>query len=309
MMAAVGLVIAAGPAAAGPVTIHDDSNVLDAAQVTTAGNALPDPVQVFTTVKDANDATAFDRETQSHVTRSTDVVLAINTQSHHLAIRTGSNSHIRDTSAAGTAFRSAFGSGNYTGATVAALNSLAGAASQPGPAHANQPVPQAHRSHSHGFNPLGILCPVIIVGLIIAAVVAVIRRRRRGGSFGGGGGMPPGGYGPGPGYGPQYGPGPGYGPGYDPGYGQRGGIGAGMAGGLGAAAGGLLGYELGKEVGERDERDREHDRGSYDQGGGYYDQPTQDYGGGGGDYGFGGGDNGGGFDGGFGGDSGGGGDF
>jgi hypothetical protein len=305
MMAAVGLVIAAGPAAAGPVTIHDDSNVLDATQVTTAGNALPDPVQVFTTVKDADNATAFDRETQSHVTQATDVVLAINTQSHRLAIRTGRNSHVRDTSAAGAAFHNAFGSGNYTGATVAALTSLAGAASQPGPAHANQPVPQAHRSHSRGFNPLGILCPVIIVGLIIAAVVAAMRRRGRGGGFGGGG-TPPGGYGPGPGYGPQYGPGPGY----DPGYGQRRGMGAGLAGGLGAAAGGLLGYELGKEVGEHDERDREYDRGGYDQGGGYYDQPPQDYGGGGGDYGFGGGDNGGGgFDGGFGGDSGGGGDF
>ncbi|MGV9678016.1 hypothetical protein ACWDSJ_22300 [Nocardia sp. NPDC003482] len=312
MLAAL-LLIFAGPAAAGPVTIHDDSNVLDDARVTDAGNAVPDPVQVFTTEELADNSAGFDQKAQSHVTAPNDVVIAINTKSRHLAIRTGSNSHIRDTSPAIKAFQNDFGGNDYTAATVGALNSLAQTANQPAPTRSNRatPAPQAqHSRHNTGFSLWSVLCPLVVIALVVAAVVALFRRRGRGGGGPFTRGNPPGGYGPG-GYGPggyDQGYGPGYDQGYGPGYGRRG-MSPGMAGGLGAAAGavggGLLGYELGRMEGRDEERAHDYDQPPPDSG---YDQSPQEWGGGGGDADFGGGDSGG-FDGG-GGDSGGGsGDF
>ncbi|MFI5777265.1 hypothetical protein [Nocardia sp. NPDC051570] len=306
MLAAL-LLISAGPASAGPVTIQDESHVLDAGRVKDAANAVPDPVQIFTTERLADNNAAFDQEAQSHVTAPNDVVIAINTKSRHLAIRTGANSHIRDASPAIAAFKNGFGTGNdYNGATIGALNSLAQAANQaaPAPSRANRPVPQAKPSqHSSGFSLWSVLCPLVIIALIVLAVVAVFRRRGRGGG-GGGGNPPPGNYGPG-----GYGPG-GADPGYDPGYGQRRGMSPGMAGGLGAAAGavggGLLGYELGRMEGRGEEQHVQgFDQPAPDAG---YDQSPQQWGGGGGDADFGSDDGGsdGGSDGGF--DSGGGGD-
>ncbi|KZM75915.1 hypothetical protein [Nocardia terpenica] len=299
------LLVSTGLASASLESLHDDSNVLDKGKVTDAANALPDPVQIFTTTKSADNRANFDREAQSHVKNPTDVVIAINTQSHWITIRTGRNSHILNANPATDAFKSAYGPNqDYTGGTVAALNSLASIAKQPAPAnqqHRPAPPPQARHSTQHsGFSLVGLLCPLVIIALIVAAVVAVIRRRRGGG----GGGMfnrgnPPGGVGPGA----NYGPGGGYGPGYDPGYAPRQGMSPGMAGGLGAVGGavggGLLGYELGKMEGREEERGHEYGQGFS---GGYEQQAPQEWGGGGSDGDFGGGgDSGGGFDGGGGG--------
>ena len=83
---------------------------------------LPDPVDVYTTTKFADDNAAFDQETQSKVTSSSLIVIAMNTQSHHLAIRTGKRSRVTQGAAqdAVQAFAHAYGSGDYTGATIAA---------------------------------------------------------------------------------------------------------------------------------------------------------------------------------------------
>ncbi|MGW4353379.1 hypothetical protein ACWELJ_14985, partial [Nocardia sp. NPDC004582] len=193
------LLSATGPAAAGPVTIHDDSKVLDVAKVTNAANQLSNPVQIFTTEKFSDDHGKFDQETQSHVKDPADVVLAVNTKSHFLSIRTGANSHIRDTGPAGTAFKNAFGSGDYTGATIAALGALKSAADQAAPSNAKAPnpapAPAHHESKSGGWGWLGWLCPIAVIGGIIAAVVIFLRRRNANpppppapmGGFGGGG--------------------------------------------------------------------------------------------------------------------------
>ncbi|RDI64391.1 hypothetical protein [Nocardia pseudobrasiliensis] len=300
MLAAL-LLISAGPAAAGPVTIKDDSHVLDAGRVKDAADAVPDPVQIFTTERLADNSAAFDQEAQSHVTAPNDVVVAINTKSKHLAIRTGANSHIKDASPAVAAFKNGFGSGDYTAATIGALNSLAQAANQaaPAPSRANHPAPQAKPSHhNNGFSLWSVLCPLVVIAGVVLAVVAFLRRRRGGGGGGGfpGGGNQPGGYGPG-GYGP------GGDPGYDPNYGGRRGMSPGMAGGLGAAAGavggGLLGYELGR-MGHEEEHAQGFDQPAPEADPG---QAPEEWGGGGGDADFGGGDTGsdsggGGFDGG-----------
>lgn len=269
--AAMVLLLCTATAWAGPVTIHDDAKVLDATQVTNAGNALPDPVQVFTTENDANDNAAFDREAQSHISGPTDIVIAINTKSRHLAIRTGRDSHIRSGGPAVAAFKGAFGSGNYTGATVAALQALGNSIGQGAPAH-SPARPVHHRSNALW----GLLCPLIIVALLVFVVVSLFRGRRSGSGMVGGGffnrSSVPGPYPPQPGAGPMYGGG---GRGMSPG----------VAGGLGAVGGGLLGYELGKMEGEREDRRDQ----AFDQSGGYYGGDSQQWGGGGGDGDFGGG--------------------
>ncbi|PSK26641.1 hypothetical protein C6575_36165, partial [Nocardia seriolae] len=312
------ILLAMGTAAAGPVTVHDDSKVLDVAKVTNAANQLSNPVQIFTTEKFAGDRGKFDQETQRKITGQSDVVLAINTKSKYFTVRTGPNSHIKETDSAGAAFKAAFGTGDYTAATIAALGALkvAGEQSAPTSAKAGNPAPvpapaAKHESKSGGWGWVGFLCPIVIIGGIIAAVFAFIRRRRNPpppAQFTGG---PGGGYAPGgPGYGdPGFG-GPGYGP--PPG---RPGMSPGAAAGLGAVGGalggGLLGYELGRMEGEREEHDRHPDNPPPPPGGEYggYDPGPPQWGGGGGDYDFGsgGGDSGGGDFGGS--DSGGGGDF
>jgi hypothetical protein len=315
--AAVGLaavLLTAAPAMAAAVDIHDDSHVLDATRVQNEAATLPDPVAVYTTTKFADDSAAFDRETQSKVSGPTVIVIAINTQSRHLAIRTGNRSRVTQGAArsATQAFTGTFrGNSDYTASTISALDSMRTAIRDSGAAPARNSRTQ-RRSGVSGYLS-GCVC-LLIVGGIIALIVFLIRRA--GGRGAGGGRGAPGGRGwaggrgwPG---GRRFGGGRGYGPqGYDggAGYGSSG-VNPWVAGGAGAVAGGVLGYELGRMEGERES----HEHGGY--GGGYNDSgyggggADADFGGGGGSD-FGGGDFGGGGGGDFGGggDSGGSGDF
>jgi hypothetical protein len=281
------LVLAAAPAEAAAVSVHDDSHVLDVTRVQNAAATLPDPVEIYTTTKDADDKAAFDRETQSKVTSPTVVVIAVNTQSHHLAIRTGTRSRVTQQAAATAtqAFIDSYhGSRDYTAATVAALDSIRAGIQAVAPGRNTT----SRRTTSHsatGASIGGVICLLAVAGVVIALLARRRGRLRRpSGPIGGFGAMDDGfgspGYSPPPGYGPGYQPG--YQPGYGPGYGQPGrhGVSPWVAGGVGAAAGGLLGYELARE-GDREREEREyHER---DEG-----RAEQDYGGGGADGDFGG---------------------
>jgi hypothetical protein len=283
----LGLVLTAHPAAADAVTINDASHVLDATRVQTEAATLPDPVMIFTTTRFADDNAAFDTEAQSKVTTPNVIVIAINTQSHHLAIRTGAKSRVSQSGAqaAVQAFIQAFRANpDYTGATIAALTSLRSAI-QNAPATGGGHAAPARRSTSGSpFGGIaGLVCLAVVVIAVVAIGVAVARRfgRRRAAS-----------YGSDPGYGgPGYG-GPGYG---GPGYGGGGGVNPWVAGGAGAVAGGVLGYELGRMEGGREERNRDayddqRQSGSSGDGGGYGGGGADgDFGSGGGGADFGGG--------------------
>lgn len=292
-LAAATVVLAAGPASAGPVTVHDDAHVLDSGRVTHAATALPDPVEVFTTVKYADNTTAFDREASTLAT-GTEIVVAINTRSKHLVIRTGPQSHVRGATIAALEFAHAFGTGDYTAATIAALKTLAGPVSSPTTSsRANTLTPTPAAARQRGLSVASIVLYIAVITVILAAAVAFLRRRHHRNS------------GPAP-YAtsvgctctcgdrdtiapsgsvrphtttPTYRPGVGY-PrppvgGYSPAgpdivatgttsAPQHRRMSAGAAGGLGAAAGaiggGLLGYELGKAEAENEASDRPHNR-------------------------------------------------
>jgi uncharacterized membrane protein YgcG len=265
------LLLAATPAFAAAVNIYDASHVLDVTRVQNEAATLPDPVDIYTSTNFADDNAAFDREAQSKAAAAKVVVIAINTQSRHLAIRTGSQSRLTQSAAqaATQAFTSTFrGGSDYTAATVAALQSMRTAIGNGGvvaPANGAQP---AHQSGAPTFL-YGLLC-LVLVAAVIALIVVAVRRSRNRAQQAVGNDPTPSGYGP-SGYSPS-----GYGPsGYGPPQGSRpSGVNPWVAGGAGAVVGGVLGYELGRMEGEHEGHQREE----YD----HHGTTDAGYGGGGG---------------------------
>jgi len=298
------LLVTTTAALAATVNINDQAGVLDQNKVRSQAQNLPYPINIYTVKNFAGTSSDFDQQARSHLSSPNLIVIAIDTVHHHLTVVGGSkvplsNSQYND---AINAFRSNYSSGGYTGATIAAINSLQSALSS----SSGNGTDQGSRNTS-GFpyvlSGFGLLC---CIGLLVLAALALfggILGRRRG-FFGR---RPIGGPMNAPfqqpynqGYPPDY-YGQGYSSGnYGPGYPQRPGMNPWAAGGLGAAAGGLIGYELGKEQGEDQAREQGQNDGG-DFGGG----ASGDFGGGGGGD-FGGG-SGGDFGGGGGGDFGGGG--
>jgi hypothetical protein len=284
-------------AVANTVYISDAANVLDQNQVRNEAAALPNPISIYTTKTFSGTKSEFDQQTKNHITSPNMIVIAIDTKNHRLAIVGGSsvtlsNSQYQD---AVQSFKNSFGSNGYTGATIAAIQTLhndLGSA----PSGNNNNGATVPTSSGGFFSSLLIpLCFVGVFFLVIVGVLFAVRRRMFG--FGGrqrGGAIP---------YQQPYNQfNQGYPANYGgPGYNQGQGMNPWVAGGIGAAAGGLIGYELGKEQGEDQARQQDWDQGQGQGGGDFGGGAGGDFGGGGG------GDFGGGAGGDFGG--GGGGDF
>ena len=283
------------PVLAATVNISDQARVLDQNRVRSAAQSLPYPVNIYTVNNFTGTSSDFDQQARSRISSPNLIVIAIDTVHHHLTIVGGSKVPLSDSqyNEAINAFRSNYGSGGYTGATIAAINALE---SSTGNGSGN--------GSGFSLSGPGLFCCIGLLVLLAIAVFGGIIGRRRGFL----GGRPMGGAMNAPfqqPYGQGYPPnnyGQGYPPGYyGPGYPQGQGMNPWAAGGLGAAAGGLLGYELGREQGEEEAREQgQNDGGDWNNGGG-------DFGGGAsGDFGGGnGGDFGGGSSGDFGGGSGG----
>jgi len=274
------LLIVTMSALANTVNISDQSHVLNASQVRSEASSLPYELDIYT-VSFTGSTSQFDQTAHSKV-RSNTIVIAIDTNQHHLNISAGSSVPLSNSQAsnARNAFISSYQNNHdYTAATIASIRSLENSlGSGSGSSSNGSPVPV-----SGGIN----WTPICCIGLLILAGIAffaIIRGRRRSG-----GGFfnrpivnrpyndPYNQYNQ-PNYPPNYGPG------YPP---QNQGMNPWAAGGLGAAAGGLVGYELGKEAGERDaERDRGGDFGGGDFGGSssgdFGGSSSGDFGGGGG---------------------------
>ncbi|NJC73155.1 hypothetical protein HC031_26050 [Planosporangium thailandense] len=174
------VLLTAAPAGAATVAIHDDSQVLDATRVQNEAASLPDPVAVYTTTKFADDKAAFDREAQSKVTIPTAIVIAVNTQSQHLAIRTGPRSRVSQSEAqqATQSFATSYRANHdYTAATVAALDSMRTAVRNGPAAGARPPAHRTARSSGGGLVG-GLFCLLLVVAVVVA-IVGITRRSRR----------------------------------------------------------------------------------------------------------------------------------
>jgi uncharacterized membrane protein YgcG len=284
------------------VNISDKANVLNTSQVQSAAANLPYPVNIYTMNNFTGTESAFNQEAVRTLTKANNprlIIIAIDTHNKFLAIVGGkdvstSNSVYND---AVNAFKSNFNDGDYTGATIAALQSLQ--SSLGGSTGSGNGTGISNTAAGFSLLPL-CLVGLLVIGLIVVAGMLIMRSTRRR--------MPP--YPMGnqyqqpynQGYPPNYNQGypPNY---YGPGYNQQGpGMNPWAAGGIGAAAGGLIGYELGKHEGQE-----QGNVGSGDFGGGaggtFGGNGGGDFGGGaggdfggagGGDFGGGGGDFGGG---------------
>jgi hypothetical protein len=277
------------------VNISDKAGVLNASQVQSEAAKLPYPVNIYTMNNFTGSESAFNQEavrTLNDAHNSRLIIIAIDTRNKFLAIVGGKNVSTSSSvyNDAVNAFKNNFNGGDYTGATIASLQSLQSSlGGSTGSGVSNSAA-------GFSFLPL-CLIGLLVLGLIVIAGMLFMRSARRR--------NPP--YPIGnpyqqpynQGYPPNY-----YGPGN---YQQGSGMNPWAAGGLGAAAGGLIGYELGKHEGEE-----QGNEGGGDFGGGAGGTFGGD---GGGDFGGGaggtfGGDGGGDFGGGAGGDFGGsGGDF
>ena len=260
------LVLVSACGGSNTVHVYDNANVLDQNRVQSEASSLPYAMNIYMVNTFTGTKVEFDRTTLGKLGNNPNlIVMAVDTVHHHLAIVRGSNVPLSQSQIQGavSAFSSNYHPGDYTGATIATIDSL-----------------RNSLGSSPGVGP-GLLTALIIIGLVVLGVVMLFRfLGRRSGGFGRGMYQQPYNQPPyqqpyNPGYPPQ-----GYPPNY---YGppQGPGINPWAAGGLGAAAGGFVGYELGKEAGERE-------AGEQQQGDSGWAGASGDFGGGGGDSGGGG---------------------
>ena len=280
------LLSACGSGSGGSNTVHvyDNAGVLNQSQVQSEASTLPASIDIYTVNTFNGTKADFDQTTRNKLGNNPNLIVeAIDTVHHHMAIVRGSNVSLSSSQiqSAVNAFSSNYGNGDYTGATVASIDSMRNSLGGSG------------TGGGLGF----LLIPILVIVGILLLFGVFMRRRFSGYRTSAPMGMP---YNQPP-YGQPYPPG--Y---YPPGYNQGSGMNPWAAGGIGAAAGGLIGYELGKEAGEN--QGNQQGDGGWAGGSGDFGNNGGDSGGGGD---FGGGAGGGDFGGGSGdfGGGGGGGDF
>ncbi len=108
------------------VTIDDQAKVLDASQVQTEATKLPYAMLVYTTKTFDGDQNALDQTTRDRLPGQDAVGIGLDVTRRHLSIQSGANVPLSDSQASDAvdAFRAHFNNGDYTGATIAAIDSL-----------------------------------------------------------------------------------------------------------------------------------------------------------------------------------------
>src|SRR5215470_18560682 len=151
------------------VTINDQAGVLDTGKVQAEAAQLPVPVLIYTTDTFTGDQDALNRSTRAQLPDQNTIAIGIDTVNKHVSIEAGTTVQVSDSQAsdAVSAFQSNYNGGDYTGATVAALDSLHNALGGGG-----------------GSNPVWVAVAILLGLVVVVAVVIAIRRRRRGGSDG-----------------------------------------------------------------------------------------------------------------------------
>ena len=175
------------------VNVVDNAHVLDVAQVTDQASQLPNPVSIYTTKTFTGTTDAFDKFTTTFIgpNDSNLIVINIDTVHRHLAIVGGTQVPLSNDqyAAAIQAFKDNFNNGDYTGATIAALQSLEAALTAPPPDTSNNGFPpngqvdpgqmQTFPGSSPDFSPL---VPFIFIIFAVVFVVFIVRVAAGGGA-------------------------------------------------------------------------------------------------------------------------------
>jgi len=149
-------------AQASTVTINDQAGVLNAVEVQADAAQLPVPVLIYTTQTFTGDQDALNQFTREQLPDQNSIAIGIDTVHRNISIEAGTSVQLSDsqTSDAVSAFVSNYHGGDYTGATIAAIDSLKGALG------------------SGGMSPLGVAV-LILLGLVIVGLFVIARRQRR----------------------------------------------------------------------------------------------------------------------------------
>src|SRR5947209_13628761 len=138
---------------------------------------LPVPLLIYTTKTFNRDKDALNQSTREQLPNQNTIAIGIDTVHRHLSIESGTYVRLSDSQASDalSAIQSNYHGGDYTGATIAAIDSLQNALSGGG-------------SSGGGITPLGVAVAIFLGIVAVVLVVIAIIRRRTGGSNGPGGG-------------------------------------------------------------------------------------------------------------------------
>lgn len=151
---------------ANAVTINDQAGVLDVGKVRAEAAKFPEPLLIYTTKTFSGDQDALNQSTRAQLTTQDTIAIDIDTLHRHLSIESGTDVQLSDSQASDalSAFKDNFHAGDYTGATIAAIDSLQAALSGGG----------------SSITPLGIVVAIVLaVGAIFVLMVMIVRGRRR----------------------------------------------------------------------------------------------------------------------------------
>jgi hypothetical protein len=111
---------------ASTVTINDQAHVLDAGQVRAEGAKLPAALSILTTTMFSGDLDALNSDARQKLPNQQSIVIEIDTVQRNLSVQAGTSVKISDDQASDAvqAFKDKFSDGGYTGATIAAIDSL-----------------------------------------------------------------------------------------------------------------------------------------------------------------------------------------
>jgi hypothetical protein len=150
------------PVEADTVTINDQAGVLDAGRVQAEAAKLPVPMLIYTTDSFTGDQDALNTYTREQLPNQDAIAIGIDTGHRNLSIEAGTNVQLSDSQAsdAVSAFRSNYDNGgDYTSATIAALDSVQNALS------------------GGGINPFLLFFGVPVVVILIMIGITYIRNR------------------------------------------------------------------------------------------------------------------------------------
>jgi len=109
------------------VHVYDNAGVLDQNRVQSEASTLPGSIDIYTVNTFTGSKTEFDQTTRNKLGNNSNlIVVAIDTVHHHLAIVRGSNVSLSSSQiqSAISAFAGNYGNGDYTGATIASVDSM-----------------------------------------------------------------------------------------------------------------------------------------------------------------------------------------
>ena len=158
---------------ANTVTIKDQAGVLNPGRVQAEAAKLPVPILIYTTKTFNGDQDALYQYTREQLPNQNSIAIGIDTVHRHLSIESGTNVQLSDSQASDAlnAFQNNYNGGDYTGATLAAIDSLQNSLS-------------GGRSSGGGITPLGVVVAILLCLMLVVFIVIVILRRKTGGSDG-----------------------------------------------------------------------------------------------------------------------------